>query len=196
MFSKIWTSAALVLALALQVSARTVVAPVLGVSGTPMRNNVKRPNTGSPCGPGVNIANTIDTSTAVAANAAGSFKATEININRCVFIVHYEMDNEGEGTYTRLFALVHRGADGSSKVTAITYSDTTGKETKTVATTGKETKTVATTVTTDSNSVSSPLREGSTHAILIVSHRSGPRIYRLSACFAPGRYEMYRWTNG
>jgi hypothetical protein len=185
MFFKIWTSAALVLALALQVSARSVVAPVLGVSGTPMRNNVKRPNTGSPCGPGVNIANTIDTSTAVAANAAGSFKATEITFNWCVFIVHYEMDNEGEGTYTRLFALVHRGADGSSKVTATKYD-----------TTGKETKTVATTVTTDSNAVSSPLREGSTHAILIVSHRSGPRIYRLSACFAPGRYEMYRWTNG
>jgi len=105
MFSKIWTSAALVLALALQVTAHAAVAPALGVSGTPVRNNVKRPNGNSPCGAGVNVANTIDTSTAVAANAAGSFKATAINFNG--------------------------GGDGSRKVTA--KVDATGKGTKFVA---------------------------------------------------------------
>jgi len=105
MFSKIWTSAALVLALALQVTAHAAIAPALGVSGTPVRNNVKRPNGNSPCGAGVNVANTIDTSTAVAANAAGSFKATAINFNG--------------------------GGDGSRKVTA--KVDATGKGTKFVA---------------------------------------------------------------
>jgi len=105
MFSKIWTSVALVLALALQVTAHAAIAPALGVSGTPVRNNVKRPNGNSPCGAGVNVANTIDTSTAVAANAAGSFKATAINFNG--------------------------GGDGSRKVTA--KVDATGKGTKFVA---------------------------------------------------------------
>ena len=107
MFSKIWTCAAIVLALALQVSAHAAIAPALGVSGTPVRNNVKRPNTGSPCGAGVNIAKTIDTSTAVAANAAGSFKATAISFNGCVLIVHYEM---GEETYHRDCPLWFAGA--------------------------------------------------------------------------------------
>jgi len=105
MFSKIWTSAALVLALALQVTAHAAVAPALGVSGTPVRNNVKRPSTASPCGAGVNIASTIDTSTAVQANAAGSFKATAISFNG--------------------------GKDGSRQVTA--KVDATGKGTKFVA---------------------------------------------------------------
>lgn len=105
MFSKIWTSAALVLALALQVTAHAAVSPALGVSGTPVRNDVKRPSANSPCGAGVNIANTIDTSTAVAANAAGSFDAVAISFNG--------------------------GGDGSRKVTA--KVDATGKGTKFVA---------------------------------------------------------------
>jgi len=105
MFSKIWTSAALVLALALQVSAHAAIAPALGVSGTPGRNDAKRPNANSPCGAGVNIANTIDTSTVAAANAAGSFNAVAINFNG--------------------------GGDGSRQVTA--KVDATGKGTKFVA---------------------------------------------------------------
>jgi len=105
MFSKIWTSAALVLALTLQVTAHAAVSPALGVSGTPVRNDVKRPSANSPCGAGVNIANTIDTSTAVAASAAGSFNADAISFNG--------------------------GGDGSRKVTA--KVDATGKGTKFVA---------------------------------------------------------------
>jgi len=105
MFSKIWTSATLVLALALQVSAHAAVSPALGVSGTPVRDNVKRPNANSPCGAGVNIANTIDTSTAVAENAAGSFNVVAISFNA--------------------------GPDGSRRVTA--KVDATGKGTKFVA---------------------------------------------------------------
>ncbi|CAA7264422.1 unnamed protein product [Cyclocybe aegerita] len=82
MFSKLFTSGALVLALCLQrVSAHAAVAPALGVNGTPVRNNFRRPNNANPCGAGINIANAIDSSTAVAANAAGSFTATAINFN-------------------------------------------------------------------------------------------------------------------
>ena len=61
--------------------AHAAVAPALGVSGTPVRNDVKRPSTAQPCGAGVNIASAIDTSTAVTANADGSFDATGIDFN-------------------------------------------------------------------------------------------------------------------
>jgi len=100
MFSKVWTSATLVLALCLQVNAHAAVSPALGVSGTPVRNDVKRPSTASPCGAGVNIASTIDSSTAVAANAAGTINADAINFNG--------------------------GADGSRKFTAKVDSTGTG----------------------------------------------------------------------
>jgi len=105
MFSKVWTSAALLLALSLQVNAHAAVAPALGVSGTPVRNDVKRPNTASPCGAGVNIAAALGSSKAVAANAAGVIDATALNFNG--------------------------GADGSRKFTA--KVDATGTGTKFVA---------------------------------------------------------------
>ncbi|PPQ84906.1 hypothetical protein CVT25_004574 [Psilocybe cyanescens] len=112
MFSKVWTSAALVLALALQVSAHAAISPALGVKGTPVRNNVKRPNNANPCGSGVNIASTLDSSTAVTANAAGTINAVAINFNG--------------------------GADGSRKVTAKVDATGTGKNfvTMTVNTNG------------------------------------------------------------
>ncbi|KAH9478572.1 hypothetical protein JR316_0009029 [Psilocybe cubensis] len=81
MFSKVWTSATLVLALALQVSAHAAISPALGVRGTPARNNVKRPNNANPCGANVNIASTLDSSTAVTANAAGAVNVVAINFN-------------------------------------------------------------------------------------------------------------------
>jgi len=81
MFSKVWTSATLLLALSIQVNAHAAVAPALGVSGNPVRNDVKRPNTANPCGAGVNIASAIDSSTAVAASAAGVIDATATNFN-------------------------------------------------------------------------------------------------------------------
>ncbi|KAF8155571.1 hypothetical protein B0H34DRAFT_675744 [Crassisporium funariophilum] len=105
MFSKIWSTSALVLALCLQAHAHAAVSPVLGVSGTPVRGNVERPSTANPCGSGVNIASELDSSTAVAASAAGVVNAVAINFNG--------------------------GADGSRKVTA--KVDATGKGTNFVA---------------------------------------------------------------
>lgn len=105
MFSKVFTSAALVLTLVLQVSAHAGVAPALGVAGgKPVRADVQRPSTAEPCGT-INIANTINTATTVAANAAGVFTVTGTNFNA--------------------------GADGSRQFTA--KVDATGKGTDFVA---------------------------------------------------------------
>ena len=84
MFSKVFTSAALVLALVFQVSAHAAVAPALGVTGgKPVRANVQRPSTAKPCG-NVNVASTINSATTVAANAAGVFAVTGTNFNAYV----------------------------------------------------------------------------------------------------------------
>ncbi|KDR81987.1 hypothetical protein GALMADRAFT_114882 [Galerina marginata CBS 339.88] len=82
MFSKVWTTTALVLALSLQVNAHAAVAPVLGLSTDPQRSDVKRPNAKNPCGAGVDAASLIDSSTAVPVDETGSFKATVFNFNK------------------------------------------------------------------------------------------------------------------
>lgn len=84
MFSKIWTFAILIIALALQAQAHAAVSPVLGVAGAAKRSDVQRPSAANPCGAGVNIAGTIDKSTAVQAAADGSFKATAVDFNAYV----------------------------------------------------------------------------------------------------------------
>jgi len=101
MFSKIFTSAVLIMGLLAQVNAHAAVAPALGVAGTPVRNDVKRPNTANPCGAGVNVATALDSSTAVAAGAGGAINLSAINFNG--------------------------GADGSRKVTAKVDATGTGK---------------------------------------------------------------------
>ncbi|CDO68171.1 hypothetical protein BN946_scf184938.g23 [Trametes cinnabarina] len=100
-FSKTFiATAALCLSLSLQANAHAAVAPALGVKGTPVRNDVQRPSKNSECG-NVNIAQTIDTSTAVQAAGNGTFAATIINFNA--------------------------GVDGSRQVTALVDPTGTGK---------------------------------------------------------------------
>jgi hypothetical protein len=73
-------SSAVILAASLQVSAHAAIAPALGAkSATVVRNDAQRPSAAAPCG-NVNIASTLDTSTAVAANN-GVFTATVTNFN-------------------------------------------------------------------------------------------------------------------
>jgi len=60
--------------------AHAAVSPELGVSGTPKRSDVQTPSKIAPCG-AVNIASTLDTSTAVPAGANGTVKVTVINFN-------------------------------------------------------------------------------------------------------------------
>ncbi|KAJ7693228.1 hypothetical protein B0H17DRAFT_1132692 [Mycena rosella] len=80
MFSSVFTSTALVLALVLQAHAHAMPSPALGVSGLPARSDVQRPSTSSPCG-SVNIASSVDNSTAVPAAADGTVMLNITNYN-------------------------------------------------------------------------------------------------------------------
>ncbi|PPQ82392.1 hypothetical protein CVT25_008353 [Psilocybe cyanescens] len=82
MFSRTFAQTVLVLVLALQVHGHAAVAPVLGVTGNPVRGDVKRPNGNNPCGAGVNIASEFDASTAAPADATGSFNGVVFNFNK------------------------------------------------------------------------------------------------------------------
>lgn len=81
MFSKIWTSSVLILAICLQVNAHAAVAPAMGVEGDLIRADVQRPSAAHPCGSGVNIASEFDNSTAVAVDKTGSFKVNATCFN-------------------------------------------------------------------------------------------------------------------
>ncbi|KAF8815105.1 hypothetical protein BYT27DRAFT_7080752 [Phlegmacium glaucopus] len=106
MLSKIWASSVLVLALCLQASAHANVAPVLGVQGKPSRGDVKRPNTANPCGAGVNISSEFDSSTAVAADATGSFKVNATSFNGGVDgSLKFTAKVDASGTGTKFVAM-------------------------------------------------------------------------------------------
>jgi len=72
-------SASLLLVLAAQANAHAIPVPALGVA-KPARSDVQRPSTASPCG-SVNIAQTIDTSTATPVAADGSVTIGVENFN-------------------------------------------------------------------------------------------------------------------
>ncbi|KAI0714452.1 hypothetical protein C8T65DRAFT_738700 [Cerioporus squamosus] len=100
-FSKsLIAAAALCLSMSLEAHAHAAISPALGVQGTPARNDVQRPSTAKPCG-NINVAQTIDSSTAVTAATNGSFAATITNFNA--------------------------GTDGSTQVTAQVDATGTGK---------------------------------------------------------------------
>lgn len=80
MFSKLYLVLALALGAALQVHGHALITPALGVTGAGARSDVQRPSKAAECG-NVNVANTINTSTPVVANADGSFTATITNFN-------------------------------------------------------------------------------------------------------------------
>jgi hypothetical protein len=63
-----------------QVAAHAAINPALGVTGTAARNDVERPSNNNPCG-GVDVAGAIDSSTAVQADASGSFTVDVENFN-------------------------------------------------------------------------------------------------------------------
>jgi len=80
MFSKVFATVSVLLAVSVQINAHAIMTPALGVTGTAVRNDVQRPSTASPCGT-VDVASTIDTSTPVVADATGTFitNATDFN---------------------------------------------------------------------------------------------------------------------
>ncbi|KAA1472433.1 hypothetical protein DENSPDRAFT_859448 [Dentipellis sp. KUC8613] len=79
MFSKSFFASLFVVALSTQAYAHAVISPALGVKGAPVRNDAKKPNANDECG-GVNIAQTLATTTPIVANG-NSFTATITNFN-------------------------------------------------------------------------------------------------------------------
>jgi len=101
MFSKSFIAPLFFLALTSSVNAHAAVTPALGVKGTPKRSDVQRPSNANPCGK-INIAQTLDSSTAIPANVNGTFSPTVINFNggadgsRSIKTV--QVDASGNGT--------------------------------------------------------------------------------------------------
>jgi len=80
MFSKVFATVSVLLAVSVQISAHNIITPALGVTGTAVRADVQRPSTASPCGT-VDVASTIDTSTPVVADATGTFITNSTDFN-------------------------------------------------------------------------------------------------------------------
>ncbi|KAH5542923.1 hypothetical protein HBI25_240530, partial [Parastagonospora nodorum] len=79
LFKSVLLSGAILAFSATEVWAHAAINPALGVKGTAVRNDVQRPSANKPCG---NTALTaIDSSTAVKADASGSFTVNVENFN-------------------------------------------------------------------------------------------------------------------
>ncbi|KAJ7762065.1 hypothetical protein DFH07DRAFT_883478, partial [Mycena maculata] len=100
MFSMLSTVVIVALSMTASVSAHCGVSPALGVTGTFTKADVQRVVAGSDCG-STNVAATIDSSTAVAADATGAFTVTANSFDP--------------------------GSDGSSLMTALVDATGTGK---------------------------------------------------------------------
>jgi hypothetical protein len=84
LFKSVLLSGAILALSATEVSAHAAINPVLGVKGAAVRNDVQRPSANKPCG---NTALTaIDSSTAVKADASGSFDVNVTNFNGSVLL--------------------------------------------------------------------------------------------------------------
>jgi hypothetical protein len=79
LFKSILIPAAILAFSAVEVSAHAAINPALGVKATAVRNDVQRPSANKPCGNAALTA--IDTSTAVTADASGSFTVNVQNFN-------------------------------------------------------------------------------------------------------------------
>lgn len=80
MLSKSFIASIFLIASISSVDAHAGVNPALGVKGQLTRNDVQRPSANSPCG-NVNIPQNLDTSTAIQADASGSFSPTITDFN-------------------------------------------------------------------------------------------------------------------
>jgi hypothetical protein len=72
MFSKVLVASLFIVSSLSGVYSHAIIAPALGVSGTAARSDVQRLSANTPCG-NINVAQNIDTSTAVPLNADGTF---------------------------------------------------------------------------------------------------------------------------
>jgi hypothetical protein len=79
LFKSVLLSGAILAFSAVDVMAHAAINPALSVKGTAVRNDVQRPSNNKPCGNAALTA--IDTSTAVTADASGSFTVDIQNFN-------------------------------------------------------------------------------------------------------------------
>jgi hypothetical protein len=80
MLSKSFIASIFLIASISSVNAHAGVTPALGVNGQFARSDVQRPSANTPCGT-VDVAKNLDTSTAVQADAAGTFSASITDFN-------------------------------------------------------------------------------------------------------------------
>lgn len=88
LFSKnVVAAIGLLLSVSLQAHAHTVITPMLGVKGAAQRSDTQRPTDAKPCGD-INVANNIDSSSAVQLGADGTFEVSIQNFNLYVLLAH------------------------------------------------------------------------------------------------------------
>jgi hypothetical protein len=80
MFSKSLIASIFLLASISSANAHAGVNPALGVKGQMVRSDVQRPSANTPCGT-VNVAQNLDSSTAVQADASGNFSPSITDFN-------------------------------------------------------------------------------------------------------------------
>ncbi|KAJ6617515.1 hypothetical protein B0H10DRAFT_1304976 [Mycena sp. CBHHK59/15] len=110
--------ASLFLALIAQTSAHAIPSPALGVKGKPARSDVQRPSTAKPCG-NVNMAATLDSSTAIPVAADGSVTMSVVNFNAGAdgsTSVSVQVDASGKGTKFVAGTVTKNGNKAPSKV--------------------------------------------------------------------------------
>ena len=110
MVSKSFVAYAFLLCFTASVNAHAAIAPALGVKGNPARSDVQNPSSGSPCGK-INIAQTLDTSTAAPASADGSFSASITDFNACVPLLLRLCQRMTDSTLS--------GSDGSRSIKSV-----------------------------------------------------------------------------
>jgi hypothetical protein len=120
MFSKSFIAPIFLLALTSSVNAHAGITPALGVKGDFTRNDVQRPSSAQPCG-NINIAQNLDTSTAVKADANGNFLPSITNFNpgadgsRAIKTV--EVDGTGTGNNFVAAKMIVNGDDAPTNDT-------------------------------------------------------------------------------
>lgn len=102
LFKSVLLSGAILAFSTLEVSAHAAINPALGVNGNAARGDVERPSNNKPCGNAALTA--IDSSTAVQADASGSFTASITNFNGFVLSV-------SEQYYSLLTSILVEGTD-------------------------------------------------------------------------------------
>ncbi|KAJ7660276.1 hypothetical protein DFH06DRAFT_1089592 [Mycena polygramma] len=114
MFSQLLATVSLVLAISSQVHAHGGVQPFLGVTGTLAKSDISRLNAASPCGANIDVASSLDSATAVAAAADGTFAVTGVT---------FDTGSDGSESVKANVDATGAGTDFTTPVTITTNGD-------------------------------------------------------------------------